>query len=112
MPVAGVLKQTFNFTAYAVNGYLDRGRHAQVRAPPTLYRGASLTRNRLLLGPYRRPMPVVLGEWVFSYERGTPVSVCCQRLPRSRQARPGARSSHTLQGYLAYEKPPSPRTLP
>ena len=29
---------------------------------PTPYRGTSLTRNCNLLGPYRRPMPRVLGE--------------------------------------------------
>ena len=50
------------------------------------YRGVSLIRNVLLLGPYSRTMPRalwgshaygpvgVLWGWVFSYERGTPVS--------------------------------------
>ena len=37
------------------------------------YRGTSLIRNRLLLGPYRRPVPRVLGGWAFSYGRGNPV---------------------------------------
>ena len=41
------------------------------------YRGTSVIRNTPLLGPYRRPMPRVLGGvlggWAFSYERGTPV---------------------------------------
>mgnify|MGYP003692587265 CR=1 FL=1 len=35
MLLEGVLKQTFNFTAYAVNGYLERGRRAQVLFPPS-----------------------------------------------------------------------------
>ena len=39
------------------------------------YKGTSLTRKRTPLGPYRRPMPRVLGGWVVSYERGTPVRV-------------------------------------
>jgi len=33
-----------------------------------------LIRNHHPLGPYRRPMPRVLGGWAFSYERGTPVN--------------------------------------
>ena len=37
------------------------------------YRLTSLTRKLTPLGPYRRPMPRVLGGWAFSYERGTPV---------------------------------------
>ena len=42
--------------------------------PPSLsHRGTSLTRKRTTLGPYRRPMPRVLGGWAFSYERGAPV---------------------------------------
>ena len=51
------------------------------------YRGTSLIRIRLPLGPYRRPMPRVLGGgyggWAFSYGRGTPVgghwNVSCRR---------------------------------
>ena len=37
------------------------------------YRGTSLVKKRTPLGPYRRHMPRVLGEWTLSYERGTPV---------------------------------------
>ena len=37
------------------------------------YRGSSLTGKRTPLGPYRRPMPRVLGGWAFSHERDTPV---------------------------------------
>jgi len=41
-----------------------------------LYRGTSLIRNRLLLGPYSRTMPRVI-QWTYgggavSYQRGTP----------------------------------------
>ena len=40
-------------------------------------RGTSLIRKRTPLGPYRRPVPRVLGGfpggWRFSYGRGTPV---------------------------------------
>ena len=54
-------------------------------APPFWYRGTSLIRKRTPLGPYRRPVPRVLGEsWgggAFSYERGTPVHI----LTRSRE---------------------------
>ena len=35
----------------------------------------SLTRKRTPPGPYRRPMPGVLGGWAFSYGRGSPVVV-------------------------------------
>ena len=42
------------------------------------YRGTSLARNHTPVGPYRRPMPRVLGCWAFSYERGTPVHVFAQ----------------------------------
>ena len=42
------------------------------------YRGTSLVRKCTPLGPYRRPMPRVLGGvlggWAFSYWRGTPVA--------------------------------------
>ena len=42
-----------------------------------VYRGTSLVRKRRHLGPYRRPMPGVLGGglggWAFTYGRGTPV---------------------------------------
>ena len=38
------------------------------------HRGTSLARKRTPLGPYRRPMPRVLGGWAFSYGRGTPVT--------------------------------------
>ena len=40
------------------------------------YWGTSLIRKRTPLGPYRMPMPRILGEFgggAFSYERGTPV---------------------------------------
>ena len=41
------------------------------------YRGTSLIRKRIPLGPYRRPMSRVLkgvlGGFAFSYGRGTPV---------------------------------------
>ena len=44
-----------------------------------LYRGTSLVRNCLLLGPYCRAMPGALrwseGGGAVSYERGTPVNV-------------------------------------
>jgi len=36
-------------------------------------RVTSLARKRTPLGPFRRPMPRVLGGWTFSYGRGTPV---------------------------------------
>ena len=36
-------------------------------------RATSLKRKRTPLGPYRTPMPGVLGGWTLSYERGTPV---------------------------------------
>ena len=39
-----------------------------------VYRGTSLARKRTPLGTYRRPVPRVLGGWLFAYERGTPVS--------------------------------------
>ena len=35
------------------------------------YRGTSLIRTRILLGPYRRRMPRVIGGWARSYGRGT-----------------------------------------
>ena len=42
-----------------------------------MYRGTSLIRKRTPLGPYRRPMPRVLGgvlaEWACSYARGAHV---------------------------------------
>ena len=38
------------------------------------YMGTSLIRKHTPLGPYRRPMPRVLGGWAFSYGRGTPVT--------------------------------------
>ena len=47
----------------------------EVEQDETFYRGTSLTRKRTPLGPYRRPMPMVLGVlggWAFSYGRGTP----------------------------------------
>jgi len=50
--------------------------------PQGLNRGTSLIRKRTSLGPYRRPMPRVLGWWAFSYGRGTPVVV-----PPSQSAR-------------------------
>ena len=37
------------------------------------YRATSLIRNHPPLGPFRRPMPRVLGGWAFSYQRSTPV---------------------------------------
>ena len=37
------------------------------------YMGTSLIRKDPPLGPFRRPIPRVLGGWVFSYERDTPV---------------------------------------
>ena len=44
-----------------------------------LYKGTSLTIKRTPLGPYRRPVPRVLGGflggWAVSYERGTPVLI-------------------------------------
>ena len=40
------------------------------------YRGTSRTRKRTPLGPYRRPMPRVLGGWAFCFERSTPVETC------------------------------------
>ena len=44
-----------------------------LKTTPPRYRGTSLTRKHSPLGPYRRPMPRVLGGWAFSYGRGTPV---------------------------------------
>ena len=48
-----------------------------VRAWRGPHRGISLFRKQIPLGPYRRPMPRVLGGvlggWAFSYEQGTPV---------------------------------------
>jgi len=35
-----------------------------------LYRDTSLIRKRTSLGPYRRPVPRVLGGWAFSFEQG------------------------------------------
>ena len=40
----------------------------------TCCKGTSLIRIRTSLRPYRRPMPRVLGEWAFSYGRGTCVA--------------------------------------
>ena len=37
------------------------------------HRGTSRMRKRTPTGPYRRPMPRVLGGWAFPYGRGTPV---------------------------------------
>jgi hypothetical protein len=46
--------------------------------------GTSPTRKRNPLGPYRKPMPRVLGGvlgvWAFSYGRGTPVGSYDQAL--------------------------------
>ena len=36
--------------------------HVTCRKPPCPYMGTSLTRNRTHLGPYRRPVPRVLGS--------------------------------------------------
>ena len=41
--------------------------------PSSMCRGTSLIRKCTPLGPNRRPMPRVVGEWAFSYGRGTPV---------------------------------------
>ena len=38
-----------------------------------VYRGASLIRKHLPLGPYNRAMPRALGRGAVSYTRGTPV---------------------------------------
>ena len=43
--------------------------------PRVSYKGTSLTGKRNPLGPYRRPVPRVLGGWAFSYGRGTPVHI-------------------------------------
>ena len=43
-----------------------------------------LARTRIPLGPYRRPLPRVLGGWAFSYRRGTPVP--CHGLAQDRPA--------------------------
>ena len=52
---------------------------AGLSVPRRAYMGTSLIRKRTSLGPYRRPMPRVIGRviggWAFSYGRGTPVSV-------------------------------------
>ena len=47
----------------------------------TLYRDTSLIRKRNPLGPYRRPVPRVLGGWAFSYGRGTMSSTYCSLSP-------------------------------
>ena len=49
-----------------------------------MYRGTPLTRERTPLGPYRRPMPRVLGG-----SQGGPrgVGVCYERFTHVRQAR-------------------------
>ena len=92
------------------------------------YRGTSLTRKFTPLGPYRRPMPRVLGGRAVSYERGTPVRVkplrlsCTELLsPERHRRRRVARSllkvpippTWTLhaQRYLAHKIPPPRRTL-
>jgi len=47
--------------------YWEEEKDTEVHLFP--YRGTSLIGNRILLGPYRRPIPRVLG-WAFSYGRG------------------------------------------
>ena len=57
----------------------------------TMYRGTSPIRQRTPLGPYRRPMPRVLGGgyaygrvlrgWAFSCGRGTSVVSCGSAVP-------------------------------
>ena len=67
--------------------------HAPTSWQRYMYRGTSLMTKRTPLGPYRRPVPRVLGGWAFSYGRGTPVHV----------ALPG---SGGVKGHLAHEEPP------
>ena len=81
---------TFPWTKFADHEYFDMRSSApdglklgtkQDRTaepvPVSAYRSTSPIRKCLLIGPYRRPMPRVLGGvlggWTFSYERGTPV---------------------------------------
>ena len=59
-----------------------RRSHDILPVSPT-YRGTSLTRKRTPLGLYRRPMPRVLGGWVFSHGRGIPAGSCSKSSPRS-----------------------------
>ena len=53
---------------------------------PLQYRGKSLIRNRTPLGPYRRPMPKVLGGWTFSHRRDA--HVWCVPLPSQEAMKP------------------------
>ena len=55
------------------------------RAGALPHRGDSLTRKPTPLGPYHRPMPRVLGGWVFSCGRDTPV--WCTDVERTRRTR-------------------------
>ena len=84
----------------------------------TAYRAASLTRKRAPLGPYRRPMPSVLGGWAFSYGRGTwggglflmnEVPLYGWTPSEVVSVRVGA--VVIVQGYLTDEKTRPPRTL-
>ena len=60
-----------------------------------LYRGTSPIRKHTTLGPYRKPLPMVLGGsqggWAFSYGRGTLVRL----IPDSRLA-PRGRTSNPI----------------
>jgi len=62
--------------------------------------------KRTPLGPYRRPMPRVIGGWAFSDGRGSPVHKVFRQLGPAFCGTLGQ-----LQGYLAHEKLPPLRTL-
>ena len=57
--------------------YIVHRARAECSSALPSYRGTSLTRKRTFIGPYRRPMPRVLGGSLgggaISYERDTPV---------------------------------------
>ena len=85
------------------------------------YRGSSLKRKCTPIGPYRRPMPRVLGGprgvGVFLWARYP-----CRPVPQSYSGARGLRGCEsevatgplkdTIQGYLTCKKTHPPRTLP
>ena len=77
-----------------------------------LYRGTSLTRKRISLGSYCRPMPRVLGG---SSSRGSGIFLWA-RYPCRRSVPPSPfferETCVALQGYLPHKKYPPHRTLP
>ena len=74
------------------------------------YRGTSLMRKHLLLGPYSRAMPRAL-SWPWGVECFLMSEVLLYRgCSRSRTCT--ASGPPTVQGYLTYMKMHPPRTLP